>query len=94
MTENKLKTCRENGRKVGKNNVLVMLKKKPPEKKGKENPRSKAVIQYDKSMNKIAEYDCIKEITRKHGYDNGFIIKCCKGKYKTAYGYIWRYKIN
>ena len=53
---------------------------------------SKKVIQYDKNMNKIAEYGSIREAERKTGYDNGFISACCKGKYKTAYGYIWRYK--
>lgn len=62
------------------------------QKAGKDNPRSKSIIQFDKDMNKIAEYGGAREITRQKGYDNSFIIKCCKGQCNMAYGYIWRYK--
>ena len=31
------------------------------------------------------------QIEREPGYDQGYIIKCCKGKYKQAYGYRWQY---
>ena len=31
------------------------------------------------------------EIERELGYDNGYIIKCCKGYIKRAYGYVWKY---
>lgn len=32
------------------------------------------------------------EIKKKYGYDNSLIHKCCKGQYKQAYGYHWKYK--
>lgn len=31
------------------------------------------------------------QIERETGYDQGYIIKCCKGKRKQAYGYRWEY---
>ena len=31
------------------------------------------------------------QINRETGYDQGYIIKCCRGKYKQAYGYRWEY---
>ena len=61
-------------------------------KYGKRHHLSKKINQYDENMNKIAEYDSIREAERKTGYDNGFISACCKGRYQTAYGYIWKYK--
>ena len=30
--------------------------------------------------------------TKKYGYDNSLIHKCCKGQHKQAYGYHWKYK--
>lgn len=61
---------------------------------GQKNPLSKAVIQYDKNMNKIAEYGSINEAGRKTGYGSQNIGNCCRGAKhcKTAYGYIWKYK--
>lgn len=89
MTDKKIEACRKNGR---KNILKVKNKNIPKQKKGKDNPHSKTIIQYDKNMNKIAEHYGIRELCRKTGYSDGFIIKCCKGKYKATYGYIWRYK--
>ena len=43
-------------------------------------------------MNKINEFISGQEAFRKTGTDNSSITKCCKGKLKTANGYIWRYK--
>lgn len=53
---------------------------------------SKAVVQYDLNMNKISEFISGQEAFRKTGTDNSSITKCCKGKLKSANGYIWRYK--
>ena len=39
----------------------------------------------------IKEYNSIKDAERETGFDNSGIAKACKGKQKTAYGYIWRY---
>lgn len=61
-------------------------------RRGTENILSKGVIQYDLQMNKLKEYGSIREVQRERGYNNSFIGACCKGKHKTAYGYIWKYK--
>ena len=36
-------------------------------------------------------YRCISDAERETGIDNASIIRCCKGKQKSAGGYIWRY---
>lgn len=61
-------------------------------RQGNENHLSKKIIQYDINMRKIAEYEGIREAERRTGFDNGYISACCLGKYKKAYGYIWKYK--
>lgn len=53
---------------------------------------NKYVIQYDKSMNFINEYPSIREAVRQTGIDRSNISKCCKGKVKSAGGFIWKYK--
>ena len=59
---------------------------------------SKSVIQYDLNMNVLNVFESITEaseyieyITGKKACD-GNISRCCRGIYKTSYGYIWRYK--
>ena len=61
---------------------------------GKDNAKSKIVLQIDKNTNKILnKYYGISEAERITGIANQQISKCClkrKGSY-TAGGYIWRY---
>lgn len=64
------------------------------QRRGKDNPCSKTVIQYNKEMNKIAEYGSTCEAERKTGICSTNIAKCCRGGAKTAGGYIWRYRDN
>lgn len=59
--------------------------------KGKNNGRAKKVQQYDLDGNLIKEWEYVKQITEQLGWDNSAICKCCNGKQKTAYGYIWKY---
>ena len=55
--------------------------------------KSKRINQYDLDDNFIRTWPSAMEIERELGYDNGNIIKCCKGNknYSHAYGYIWKY---
>lgn len=53
---------------------------------------SKQVCQYDKQGNFIAEYYGASEAERQTDIANSSIIACCKGKLKSAGGYIWKYK--
>ena len=54
--------------------------------------KSKAVIQYDKLLNKINEFYGIHEASRKTNINWTNIAECCKGNRKSAGGYIWKYK--
>jgi hypothetical protein len=54
---------------------------------------SKAVLQIDKRTGKvIQEFKSIMQAERETGINNSSICACCKGKLKTAGGFIWRYK--
>lgn len=51
----------------------------------------KAVLQFDLEGNLIKEYDSVTSIQVPSPSN---ISSCCKGKSKTAYGYIWIYKVK
>lgn len=52
---------------------------------------SKLVGQYDLSGNLIQTWKSTIEIQRQLGFLQGDISNCCTGRYKTAYGYVWKY---
>lgn len=52
----------------------------------------KAIIQTSKDGTFIQEYKCTREAERATNIDHSSINKCCKGIYKTAGGFIWKYK--
>ena len=60
-------------------------------KTGKLCHLSKQVLQMDKYGNVIRLWDSLMDIHRELGFNCGHISKCCLGKRKTAYGYIWIY---
>lgn len=53
--------------------------------------KCKAIVQYDKNYTLIKIWESIKEASIKYNTSISNIVKCCKGKYKTCKGYIWRY---
>lgn len=53
---------------------------------------SKVVLQFDLNDNFIKEYQSAHQVERELGFASQNISKCCKGKFKTAYRYKWRYK--
>lgn len=69
--------------------------KKPPlsmlGKFGKDNPKSKMVIQI-KNGKIVAEFYGLSEAGRKTNISVSNICNCCKGKKKSAGGYQWKYK--
>jgi hypothetical protein len=75
-----------------KNNATKRGYYTPKEKIEKE---SIPIIQYDLNMNIIKEWSSISEAARNLNVGKSNIINVCKQKkrYKTAYGYIWRYKV-
>ena len=54
--------------------------------------RGKPVMQYDTNGNLISVYESGKKASREVGVDSSLIRECCKGTYKQAGGYIWKYK--
>jgi group I intron endonuclease len=61
-------------------------------KKMSESHIKKQVIQFNKEMVFIAEYNSIKEASILTNTDKGDISKVCNNKQKTAGGYIWKIK--
>ena len=51
---------------------------------------SKQVMQLTLEGELVKIWDSTRECYR-NGFDNGNISKCCNGKQKTAYGFIWKY---
>lgn len=49
------------------------------------------VLQYSRSGELIKEYDSIADATRNTGAGHPDIIRVCKGKRRTAGGYVWKY---
>lgn len=58
---------------------------------GAQNPTSKSVAQYTKEGEYVQTFGGIREAERKTGIDNRGICACCKGKHRSAGGYVWRY---
>ena len=54
--------------------------------------KSKPVLQFDLNDNLIKEFPSLMQVYRELGFSFQYISACCKGKYKTAYGYKWKYK--
>lgn len=54
--------------------------------------RSKPVLQYTKSGDFIKEWKSLTEVHTNLGFNIACISYCCLGKYKYAYGFIWKYK--
>ena len=52
----------------------------------------RAICRFDKSGNLVDEWDSACDVENKLGFGRSYITAACKGKYKTAYGYVWRYK--
>jgi group I intron endonuclease len=52
------------------------------------------IIQKSKEKYIIKEWNSLSEIEKTLGYPTSNISSCCRGKQKSAYGYIWKYKEN
>lgn len=83
----------ENHPLYGKTHSLESCKKMSESHKGKYNTKkSKQVLQFTKEGNFVAEYPSSREVQRQLGYSQANVSRCCVGEYKTAYGFIWKYK--
>ena len=62
--------------------------------KGKNNPKAKMVIQYDKQGKIIKIWDYAKQAGEELGINTNGITKCCRGEGKSAGGFCWKYLNN
>ena len=85
--ENKANNCLQNlewcDRKYNNNYGFCITKRS--------NSHKKPILQYDLDGNFIREWGSATDVGKEV---NGNIVNCLKGRYKTAYGYIWKYKEN
>lgn len=56
------------------------------------NSKKVPILQLDMDDNIIREWDSSKEIEHSLRFNHSNITNCCKGRYKSMYGYKWRYK--
>ena len=61
-------------------------------KMGYFDSQKKPCLQYAKSGELIAEYECIRDAERATGIDHITISRACRGRLNTSGGYIWKYK--
>ena len=54
--------------------------------------RRKMVVQMDLDGNIIAEFKSVTEAANLTGANKSSIAKCCRNKYKSAFGFKWKYK--
>ena len=59
---------------------------------GERHQNSKKVLQFDLQGVFIKEWSFIAEAGKELNINRSNITQCCKGNYKTAGGYIWKYK--
>lgn len=52
---------------------------------------AKQINQHNLNGEHIKTWESIADIERVCGYNDNCIWRCCKGKRKTAYGFIWKY---
>lgn len=64
--------------------------KKVAEKLKNKKDWSKPVLQYTLDGEFVREWPSTREAAR-NGFNQGNIISCCKGRHKTAHGFIWSY---
>lgn len=83
---------------------LETIRKRKNSLKGKSKPKGmmekihklnkKPILQYDLQGNFIKEWDSIKDAGLYIGKKGAAIGECCQEKRKTAYNYIWKFKLS
>ena len=53
--------------------------------------KKKSVNQYELNNNLITTFESVTQAAKFINKDVSTIVKCCKNKQKTAYGFIWKY---
>lgn len=50
------------------------------------------VLQYSMKNELIREWETVGQIYRELGFDKSAILRCCKGKQKRSYWFVWKFK--
>lgn len=56
--------------------------------------RLKPVVMCSKNGQELKSFKSLGDVVRETGFDISAIIRACKGKQKTSYGYVWKYAQN
>lgn len=56
------------------------------------NNQKLPILQYDLQGNFMKEWDGVIDATKAVGKHSTNIMRCCQGKFKQAYGFVWKYK--
>lgn len=74
----------------GSHNQKLSNSLKSLNKRGRKNPRARAVVGVNIETGEIISYECISD-SHKDGFQRQGICHCCNGKYKYHMGYKWYY---
>lgn len=89
--DNRLENLRAVSRKENMNNPLTKKHLSISIRRSSIQGYKKKVAQYSIEGTPIKEFESTCAAERETGTRNGNIVSCCKGKRKTAGGYIWKY---
>ena len=78
--------------KTGKHCSEKTKKRMSESQMGKHNKPTKPILQYSKDGEFIKEWVSCTEASRVLGIAKSGITSCCQGIYKSAGGFVWRYK--
>jgi hypothetical protein len=88
--ESNIQDCCVGRLKSSKGYIWRYSEDSPPEKY--RNKTIKSVFQYTLTGNLIKEWYSISQASKELAIGSNSITTCCKGKYKSAGGFIWKYK--
>ncbi len=89
FNENNIQDCCVGRSKSHKGYLWRYSEDDPPKKYS--NKTIKKIIQYSINMEFIKEWDSIVSASKSLGIRSNCITTCCKGKYKSSGGFIWKY---